>query len=176
MERLTEAELAQEEEWSATPAGREIILKACLERLEILARHFTKRGNLCEPDDLVSVGFIALTEAMARWEPRPGIPFWAYAKQSVKSAMVRALKAATTPQAEIDPDIMPAKASGEVPILEGLTPRQRQIVEMRLLQTPQQSEREICRDLGLSLPDLRQELWQALETLRANKSLLSRRP
>lgn len=176
MERLTNAELAQEKEWSTTSAGREIILKGCLERLQILACHFTKRGNLCEPDDLVSVGFLALNEAMARWEPRPGIPFWAYAKQSVRSAMVRALKASTTPQAEVDPDMMPAKASGEVPILEGLTPIQRQIVEMRLLQSPQQSEQQICRDLGISLPDLRRDLWQALETLRGNKSLLSRKP
>ena len=169
MERLTKAELAQEKQWSTTPEGHHSILLASIERLTPLACHFAKRGGICEPDDLISIGWIAMGKCIKRWVPQVGVPFWSYAKPFVKAAMVRAVKEAATPQPDtpIDPDTTPMPMEEDRLTLEGLTATQRAVIEMRLLQVPRASEQETRKALGLSLRELRKELWEALGILKA---------
>jgi DNA-directed RNA polymerase sigma subunit (sigma70/sigma32) len=168
LNKATPADLKRERKLAGSKRGRAALLAEMVDRLPVLANQLGKPGNLCEPGDLVSVGYLAMQAAMERWKPRPGIPFWAYAKPSVRSAMVRALMGAATPQPvePIEPDMFPASPAAQSTVLDALTSTQRRVVEMRLLQRPIATERETCKVLGLTRDEVRVAMWEALESLK----------
>lgn len=163
----TRAELKRERELSLTKSGRETLLNEAIQKLTPMANYLASPGGMCEPGDLVSIGYLAMRAAIDRWEPRPGVTFWGYARASVKSAMVRALKNAITPQLldPVDVDRLSESEPEPLPEIEGLTPFQRRVVDMRLLQRPKASEQETAKALGATRQRVREELWQALQIL-----------
>ena len=151
------------------------ILLDAAEQMRPMAYHFAKSGELCEPGDLLSAGYIAMAKAIEGWEPRPGIPFWAYAKPFVRTAMLGAIKAAQTPQLPSPPPMelfVSACPPGQNVLinehLQALPELQRKVIGMRLLQSPRVAEGEASRALGISRSRLRRELWEAISALRAS--------
>jgi RNA polymerase sigma factor (sigma-70 family) len=168
---LTPSEIRLERRRARTPQGREQILADTLPRMQDLAGRLTRPGQLCEPGDLLSIGYLAAEHALGRWVPKPGVPFWAYAKAFVRAAMFRALSEASTPQPDspVDPDVTVRPDEESNPYcdaIEALPTSQRRAIELRLLQSPPATEREAAKELGLTLPEFRALLWQALADLQ----------
>ena len=77
------AQLAKDgHEWA-----REVLIAALLPRLVASARRYA--GDAGELTDLIQEGVLASLEALLRFEPRRGVPFWAYAAPWVRGAMSR---------------------------------------------------------------------------------------
>ena len=91
-----------------------------------------------EVDDLIQVGMIGLTEALARFEPSQGVQFETFASQRIRGAMLDELR---------DSDWMS----------RGLRKQQKDIehalhkLEHKLHRVPKESE--IAHEMGLSLED-----------------------
>ena len=69
------------------PAARERLIEAALPAIVGIARRFAGAG--ADFADLVQEGCLACLEALLRYEPRRGTPFWAYAAPWVHGAMYR---------------------------------------------------------------------------------------
>jgi RNA polymerase sigma factor (sigma-70 family) len=160
----------EEHEHAGTPAGRRLVLDSLLPFIERAAHRYSQPGKVCEPGDLVSIGYMAAARKIEHWQPRPGVPCWAYLKPFVRSAMSKAVREANTPT-DYDPEFLPCQLN-EGPTeherkLAKLPEAQRRVVEMRLIQTPRATEREAAKVLGVNVREIRRLLWQALETLKS---------
>lgn len=163
----------EEQRARSTPAGREAMLEAIMPRLEVLAASYTRPGRVCEPGDLITLGWVEARRVLGRWEPRPGVPFWAYAKPFVRAVMRRAVMGAQTPS-ECDPEILQMEAppsSGKrwEAKLECLSPFEKEVVEWRLLAQPRPCETEVAKKLGVTAAEVREALWVALAKLKENR-------
>jgi RNA polymerase sigma factor for flagellar operon FliA len=91
-----------------------------------------------ELDDLIQVGMIGLTEALARYEPSMGVQFETFASQRIRGAMLDELR---------DADWMSRGSRKLQKDIEGAIHR----LEQRLQRAPRESE--IAQELGMSLAE-----------------------
>jgi len=91
-----------------------------------------------EIDDLIQVGMIGLTEALARYEPSMGVQFETFASQRIRGAMLDELR---------DADWMSRGSRKLQKDIEAAIHR----LEQRLQRPPRESE--IAEDLGMTLAD-----------------------
>ena len=104
-----------------------------------LAHHMiAKLPPSVELDDLIQVGMIGLTEAIARFEPTQGVQFETFASQRIRGAMIDELR---------EGDWMSRGSRKSQKDIEQALRR----LEHRLGRSPQESE--IAAELGLSLVD-----------------------
>ena len=104
-----------------------------------LAHHMiAKLPPSVELDDLIQVGMIGLTEAIARYEPSQGVQFETFASQRIRGAMIDELR---------DGDWMSRGSRKSQKDIEGAVHR----LQQKLHRVPKESE--IAVEMGLSLPD-----------------------
>ena len=109
-----------------------------------LAHHMmAKLPASVEVDDLIQVGMIGLTEALARYEPSQGVQFETFASQRIRGAMLDELR---------DSDWMSRGSRKMQKDIEHAVQR----LEQRLHRVPKESE--IAEEMGMSLPDYQQAL------------------
>lgn len=96
-----------------------------------------------ELDDLIQVGMIGLTEALARYEPSMGVQFETFAAQRIRGAMLDELREA---------DWMSRASRKLQKDIEAAIQR----LEQRLQRPPRESE--IAHELGMSLEEYRDTL------------------
>ncbi len=89
-------------------------------------------------DDLIQVGMIGLTEAIARFEPSQGVQFETFASQRIRGAMIDELR---------DGDWMSRGSRKSQKDIEGAVHR----LQQKLHRPPMESE--IAKELGMSLAD-----------------------
>jgi RNA polymerase sigma factor for flagellar operon FliA len=104
-----------------------------------LAHHMiAKLPPSVEIDDLIQVGMIGLTEAIARYEPSQGVQFETFASQRIRGAMIDELR---------DGDWMSRGSRKSQKDIEQAVHR----LQQKLHRVPKESE--IAVEMGLSLPD-----------------------
>jgi len=104
-----------------------------------LAHHMiAKLPPSVELDDLIQVGMIGLTEAIARFEPSQGVQFETFASQRIRGAMIDELR---------DGDWMSRGSRKSQKDIEGAVHR----LQQKLHRPPMESE--IAKELGMSLAD-----------------------
>ncbi len=104
-----------------------------------LAHHMiAKLPPSVELDDLIQVGMIGLTEAIARFEPTQGVQFETFASQRIRGAMIDELR---------DGDWMSRGSRKSQKDIEQAVNR----LQQKLHRTPRESE--IAEEMGLSLAD-----------------------
>lgn len=104
-----------------------------------LAHHMiAKLPPSVELDDLIQVGMIGLTEAIARYQPSQGVQFETFASQRIRGAMIDELR---------DGDWMSRGSRKSQKEIEQAVNR----LQQKLHRAPRESE--IAEELGLSLPD-----------------------
>ena len=104
-----------------------------------LAHHMiAKLPPSVEIDDLIQVGMIGLTEAIARYEPSQGVQFETFASQRIRGAMIDELR---------DGDWMSRGSRKSQKDIEQAVHR----LQQKLHRVPKESE--IAAEMGLSLPD-----------------------
>ncbi len=109
-----------------------------------LAHHMmAKLPASVEVDDLIQVGMIGLTEALARYEPSQGVQFETFASQRIRGAMLDELR---------DGDWMSRGSRKMQKDIELAVHR----LEQRLQRAPKESE--IADEMGLDLPEYQQML------------------
>ncbi|HMN92486.1 MAG TPA: RNA polymerase sigma factor FliA [Hydrogenophaga sp.] len=109
-----------------------------------LAHHMiAKLPPSVELDDLIQVGMIGLTEAIARYEPSQGVQFETFASQRIRGAMIDELR---------DGDWMSRGSRKSQKEIEQAVHR----LQQRLHRAPMESE--IAQELGISLADYQQLL------------------
>jgi len=109
-----------------------------------LAHHMiAKLPPSVELDDLIQVGMIGLTEAIARYEPSQGVQFETFASQRIRGAMIDELR---------DGDWMSRGSRKSQKEIEQAVHR----LQQRLHRAPKESE--IAAELGMTLPDYQQLL------------------
>ena len=109
-----------------------------------LAHHMmAKLPASVEVDDLIQVGMIGLTEALARYEPSQGVQFETFASQRIRGAMLDELR---------DSDWMSRGSRKMQKDIEHAVQR----LEQRLHRVPKESE--IAEEMGMSLSDYQQAL------------------
>ncbi|MEY2685432.1 MAG: hypothetical protein RJA09_2576 [Pseudomonadota bacterium] len=109
-----------------------------------LAHHMmAKLPASVEVDDLIQVGMIGLTEALARYEPSQGVQFETFASQRIRGAMLDELR---------DSDWMSRGSRKMQKDIEHAVQR----LEQRLHRVPKESE--IAEEMGMSLADYQQAL------------------
>jgi RNA polymerase sigma factor for flagellar operon FliA len=96
-----------------------------------------------ELDDLIQVGMIGLTEALARYEPSMGVQFETFATQRIRGAMLDELR---------DADWMSRGSRKLQKDIEAAIHR----LEQRLQRAPRESE--IAAELGMSLSEYQENL------------------
>ncbi|TSE26880.1 RNA polymerase sigma factor FliA [Tepidimonas sediminis] len=96
-----------------------------------------------ELDDLIQVGMIGLTEALARYEPSMGVQFETFASQRIRGAMLDELR---------DADWMSRGSRKLQKDIEGAIHR----LEQRLQRPPRESE--IAEELGMTLAQYHETL------------------
>lgn len=96
-----------------------------------------------ELDDLIQVGMIGLTEALARYEPSMGVQFETFASQRIKGAMLDELR---------DADWMSRGSRKLQKDIESAIHR----LEQRLQRPPRESE--IAQELGMTLDEYHETL------------------
>ncbi|MEW6694066.1 MAG: RNA polymerase sigma factor FliA [Pseudomonadota bacterium] len=96
-----------------------------------------------EIDDLIQVGMIGLTEALARYEPSMGVQFETFATQRIRGAMLDELR---------DADWMSRGSRKLQKDIESAIHR----LEQRLQRAPRESE--IAQELGMSLAEYQETL------------------
>jgi RNA polymerase sigma factor FliA len=108
-----------------------------------LAHHMiAKLPASVEIDDLIQVGMVGLTEALARFEPSQGVQFETFATQRIRGAMLDELR---------EGDWMSRGSRKQQKDIEHAVQR----LEQRLMRVPRESE--IAQELGMSL-DTYQEM------------------
>ena len=86
LDESLEAELvARAQEGDAR--AKELLVEALLPRVLTLARRFRRSG--VDVADLVQEGYLAVFDALQRFDPGRGTPFWAYAASWVQGSMYR---------------------------------------------------------------------------------------
>jgi RNA polymerase sigma factor FliA len=109
-----------------------------------LAHHMiAKLPASVEVDDLIQVGMMGLTEALARFEPSQGVQFETFASQRIRGAMIDELRGG---------DWMSRGSRKSQKEIEQAVHR----LEHRLQRAPMESE--IAAELELSLPDYQELL------------------
>ncbi|TNF62232.1 MAG: RNA polymerase sigma factor FliA [Burkholderiales bacterium] len=109
-----------------------------------LAHHMiAKLPPSVELDDLIQVGMIGLTEAIARYEPSQGVQFETFASQRIRGAMIDELR---------DGDWMSRGSRKSQKEIEQAVHR----LQQRLHRAPMESE--IAQELGMTLGDYQQLL------------------
>lgn len=109
-----------------------------------LAHHMmAKLPASVEVDDLIQVGMIGLTEALARYEPSQGVQFETFASQRIRGAMLDELR---------DSDWMSRGSRKMQKDIEHAVQR----LEQRLHRVPKESE--IAEEMGMTLADYQQAL------------------
>ena len=109
-----------------------------------LAHHMmAKLPASVEVDDLIQVGMIGLTEALARYEPSQGVQFETFASQRIRGAMLDELR---------DGDWMSRGSRKLQKDIELAVHR----LEQKLQRAPKESE--IADEMGLNLADYQQTL------------------
>jgi RNA polymerase sigma factor FliA len=104
-----------------------------------LAHHMiAKLPPSVELDDLIQVGMIGLTEAIARYEPSQGVQFETFASQRIRGAMIDELR---------DGDWMSRGSRKSQKEIEQAVHK----LQQKLHRAPMESE--IAAELGMSLPD-----------------------
>ena len=104
-----------------------------------LAHHMiAKLPPSVEIDDLIQVGMIGLTEAIARYEPSQCVQFETFASQRIRGAMIDELR---------DGDWMSRGSRKSQKDIEQAVHR----LQQKLHRVPKESE--IAAEMGLSLPD-----------------------
>jgi len=104
-----------------------------------LAHHMiAKLPPSVEIDDLIQVGMIGLTEAIARYEPSQGVQFETFASQRIRGAMIDELR---------DGDWMSRGSRKSQKDIEQAVHR----LQQKLHRVPKESE--IAAEMGLSLAD-----------------------
>jgi RNA polymerase sigma factor FliA len=104
-----------------------------------LAHHMiAKLPASVEVDDLIQVGMIGLTEALARFEPSQGVQFETFASQRIRGAMLDELR---------ESDWMSRGSRKQQKDIEHAVQR----LEQRLHRAPKESE--IANELGLPLDE-----------------------
>lgn len=104
-----------------------------------LAHHMiAKLPPSVEVDDLIQVGMIGLTEAIARFEPSQGVQFETFASQRIRGAMLDELR---------DGDWMSRGSRKSQKDIESAVHR----LQQKLHRAPMESE--IASELGMSLAD-----------------------
>lgn len=104
-----------------------------------LAHHMiAKLPPSVELDDLIQVGMIGLTEAIARYEPSQGVQFETFASQRIRGAMIDELR---------DGDWMSRGSRKSQKDIEQAVHR----LQQRLHRPPRESE--IAAEMGLTLAD-----------------------
>ena len=104
-----------------------------------LAHHMiAKLPPSVELDDLIQVGMIGLTEAIARFEPSQGVQFETFASQRIRGAIIDVLR---------DGDWMSRGSRKSQKDIEGAVHR----LQQKLHRPPMESE--IAKELGMSLAD-----------------------
>ena len=104
-----------------------------------LAHHMiAKLPPSVELDDLIQVGMIGLTEAIARFEPSQGVQFETFATQRIRGAMIDELR---------ENDWMSRGSRKSQKDIEGAVHR----LQQKLHRPPMESE--IAKELGMSLAD-----------------------
>ena len=104
-----------------------------------LAHHMiAKLPPSVEVDDLIQVGMIGLTEAIARFEPSQGVQFETFASQRIRGAMIDELR---------DGDWMSRGSRKSQKDIEQAVHR----LQQKLHRAPMESE--IAAELGMSLAD-----------------------
>ncbi len=109
-----------------------------------LAHHMiAKLPPSVELDDLIQVGMIGLTEAIARYEPSQGVQFETFASQRIRGAMIDELR---------DGDWMSRGSRKSQKEIEQAVHR----LQQRLHRAPMESE--IAKEMGMSLAEYQQLL------------------
>ncbi|MEZ5644560.1 MAG: RNA polymerase sigma factor FliA [Burkholderiaceae bacterium] len=109
-----------------------------------LAHHMiAKLPPSVELDDLIQVGMIGLTEAIARYQPSQGVQFETFASQRIRGAMIDELR---------DGDWMSRGSRKSQKEIEQAVHR----LQQRLHRPPMESE--IAQELGMKLADYQQLL------------------
>ncbi|MFP8779449.1 RNA polymerase sigma factor FliA [Hydrogenophaga sp. RWCD_12] len=104
-----------------------------------LAHHMiAKLPPSVEVDDLIQVGMIGLTEAIARFEPTQGVQFETFASQRIRGAMLDELR---------EGDWMSRGSRKSQKDIEQAVHR----LQQKLHRAPMESE--IAKELGMTLPD-----------------------
>lgn len=104
-----------------------------------LAHHMiAKLPPSVQLDDLIQVGMIGLTEAIARYEPSQGVLFETFASQRIRGAMIDELR---------DGDWMSRGSRKSQKEIEQAVNR----LQQKLHRPPKESE--IAQEMGMSLPD-----------------------
>ncbi|MCW5655621.1 RNA polymerase sigma factor FliA [Hydrogenophaga sp.] len=104
-----------------------------------LAHHMiAKLPPSVELDDLIQVGMIGLTEAIARFEPTQGVQFETFASQRIRGAMIDELR---------DGDWMSRGSRKSQKDIEQAVNR----LQQKLHRVPRESE--IAQEMGMSLAD-----------------------
>ena len=109
-----------------------------------LAHHLmAKLPASVEVDDLIQVGMIGLTEALARYEPSQGVQFETFASQRIRGAMLDELR---------EGDWMSRGSRKMQKDIEHAV----QKLEQRLQRVPRESE--IAQEMGISLDEYQENL------------------
>lgn len=104
-----------------------------------LAHHMiAKLPPSVEVDDLIQVGMIGLTEAIARFEPSQGVQFETFASQRIRGAMIDELR---------EGDWMSRGSRKSQKDIEQAVNR----LQQKLHRVPRESE--IAEEMGMTLPD-----------------------
>ena len=104
-----------------------------------LAHHMiAKLPPSVELDDLIQVGMIGLTEAIARFEPAQGVQFETFASQRIRGAMIDELR---------EGDWMSRGSRKSQKDIEGAVHR----LQQKLHRAPMESE--IAKELGMELAE-----------------------
>lgn len=123
---------------------RDALLRKYAPLVHRLAHHMiAKLPASVEIDDLIQVGMIGLTEALARYEPSQGVQFETFASQRIRGAMLDELR---------DSDWMSRGSRKQQKDIEHAVQR----LEQRLHRVPKESE--IAAEMGLNLEDYQEML------------------
>jgi RNA polymerase sigma factor for flagellar operon FliA len=129
---------------------RDELLRRYAPLVRRLAHHMiAKLPPSVELDDLVQVGMIGLTEAIARYEPSQGVQFETFATQRIRGAMLDELR---------DGDWMSRGSRKSQKEIEQAVHR----LQQRLQRTPMESE--IAAELGMGLAEYQQLLTKVRGT------------
>lgn len=191
MDRLS-AERELRELYRAGDRGalRELVEPA-LEGLWPIARALARESGKWSAEDLYQEGALALVKYAERWEPRPGIPFAAAARQRARGAMKDFLRrranavrgtreqplsldsAGTDESGRTLGDTLAGEAGGEAAEaldLSALGPLEREVVAARILRPRPEPMKDLAARLGKPADRLRAVQTRAMRRLLAQRA------
>ncbi len=132
---------------SAGLEDKEDCLKTFAPLVKRIAHHLmTRLPGSVEVDDLIQAGMMGLLEASTRYDELRGAQFETYAGQRIRGAMLDELRQS---------DWMPRTMRRDVRRIESAISK----LQQKMGKPP--SESEIAQEMGLSLPDYQQMLYES---------------